>query len=246
MLIKGMTVSRKTIIMIAAAGLVSFAGAFVFALVTKAAPQSRGHEEPELNQLSSARQGAELKLPQPAATAREAAAGGDKRMKRAMTEEQLKGLVYEVREKMREYNDKLQGLEAHEQRLQIVQNMIKEDVEELNKLRVELASTVAGLKSERDKLLKSRVEIAGAEKNNLVKIAATYDKMDAASAGKILTNISDSADETGSKEGNLNDAVKILYYMSERARAKLLAELAGSDPKFAWLLCQRLKQVVEK
>ncbi|MHC4571754.1 MAG: hypothetical protein ACYS0C_06730, partial [Planctomycetota bacterium] len=94
------------------------------------------------------------------------------------------------------------------------------------------------------KLLKSRVEIAKSEKANLLSIAAAYDKMDSASAGKILTNMSQMQDGSGST--TFDDAVKILHYMTERTKAKLLAELVTSEPKLAAVLCQRLKQIIEE
>jgi hypothetical protein len=39
--------------------------------------------------------------------------------------------------------------------------------------------------------------------------------------------------------------VKILHYMTERTKAKVLAELVTSEPQLASLLCQRLKQISE-
>ena len=97
---------------------------------------------------------------------------------------------------------------------------------------------------EREKLLKSRIEIARAEKANLISIAAAYDKMDATKASEILTNMSKMQD---SSDGNgFDDAVKILYCMTERTKAKLLAELTTSEPKLAAVFCQRLKQIIER
>ena len=166
-----------------------------------------------------------------------------------MTEMQLKNLIQDVREKMQEYSNRLQALAVRERRLQVTQDVLKEDIENLNSLRIELASTIANLKSERDKLLKSRLEIDQTEKVNLVSIAATYDKMEVTGASKILVNMCGTQDtstmqhnETGS---SFNDAVKILHYMTERTKAKLLAELASSEPDLAAALCQRLKQIVE-
>jgi predicted RNase H-like nuclease (RuvC/YqgF family) len=164
-------------------------------------------------------------------------------MKKTMTEKRLNILVYEVREKIQEYDAKLQGLETGEQRLQRAHDLIKKDIEELNNLRIELASTVASLKSERDKLLKSRVEIAKAEKNNQITMAAAFDKMDSESAGKILTNMS-KMQKGGVGGSSLDDAVKILHYMTERTKAKLLAGLVTSEPQLAALLCQKLKQII--
>ena len=110
-------------------------------------------------------------------------------------------------------------------------------------MRIELTSIVASLKNEQEKLIRSRVNIAQAERNNLASIAATYDKMDSASAGKILTNLTRMRTEGGR---SLDDAVKIWYYMSDRKKAKLLASLVTSEPKLTAVLCQRLKTVVEQ
>jgi seryl-tRNA synthetase len=232
-------VNKKLIIMIAAAGLISFAGAFAFSWFNKAPTPS---QNPKPNEQVSAGREIEPALRQlPAAGSSIAMA--DSKMKRNLTEKQLSDLIYQVRDKIQEYTDKLQTLELREQRLQMTQNMLKKDIEELNKLRVELSSIVARLKEQRDMLENSRVKIAEAEKNNLLSIAATYDKMDAASAGKILTNMSQTQNGQGS---GFDDAVKILHFMAERTKAKLLAELAVSDPKLAWDFCQRLKQIIEE
>ena len=233
--------SKKLIIMIAAAGLISFAGAFAFAWFTKSAPVSQGDES---NKPTIAAVAKPL-LPQP-----EAAALGpeDSKIRNAMTEKRLKNLIFEVREKIKEYDNKLQVLEIQGQRLQITRDALKKDIENLNNLQIELVSTVAGLKEQRNKLLKSRVDVTKEEKANLVTTAATFDKMDAQSASKILTSMCTkqikSAD-VGEVDSGLSDAIKILHYMTERTKAKLLAELATSEPALAAALCKRLKQIVE-
>ena len=255
---------KKLIIMIAAAGLISFAGTFAFAWLTKPAPTRPPNEPNQSVHVGRTDQQNELLGPEvdtpkyfgtgdsnPPGRAIPASAGvnlSPRKRGTTMMENQLKNLIYEVQEKMKEYNDKLQSLQTREQRLQMAQETLKKDIENLNNLRIELASTVASLKNERDKLAKSRVEIAQAEKVNLVKIAAAYDKMDSASAGKILTNMCNSqaqSADSASEEKNMNDAVKILHYMSERTKANLLAELANSQPDLAADLCGKLKQITE-
>ncbi len=234
--------SKKLIIMIAAAGLISFAGAFALARLTKTAPASQSDE---LNKATVAASDSIDKpwLPQPEAGTMSPT---DSTMRKALTEKRLKNLVFEVRQKIQEYNNKLQALELQGQRLQITRDTLKEDIENLNNLQIELASTVAGLKEQRNKLLKTRVDITKEEKANLVSIAATYDKMDATSASKILSNMctKQSAD-VGEVDSGLNDAIKILHYMTERTKAKVLAELVTSEPQLASLLCQKLKRVSE-
>ena len=237
--------NKKLIIMTAAAGLVSFAGMFMLAWFTKPVPERSEEtapqgQSPEVEQSTLIGQEDAMKVPQQQALITSAAGTVESEMKKAMTEKRLRSLVYEVREKIQEYNSKLQDLEIRKQRLQTAQDMLKKDIEELNNLQVELASTVARLKSQQDKLLKSRVEIASTEKNNLISIAATYDKMDSEAAGKILANMSQVQDDSA------DDAVKILHYMSERTKAKLLAELSTSEPKLAAYFCKKLKHIAEK
>ena len=241
--------SKKFIIITAAAGLISFAGTFVFALLTRP-PQgilSDKSEPPALDGDTS-----EQALPQHQSGAISSDSTASGQMTKAMTEQQLKNLILDVRGKIQEYNNKLLALGVQERRLQMAQDMLKKDIESLNNLRIELASTIAGLKSERDRLLKSRLEIDQAEKTNLVSIAATYDKMDVGGASKILANMCKTQDtseiqafKAGNVSSSFDDAVKILHYMSERAKAKLLAELATSEPALAAALCKRLKQIVE-
>jgi len=187
-----------------------------------------------------------LHLP-PVADAAGAIGADSKIAKKILTEQQLKSLVYEVRERIQQYNTKLKDIELREQRLQIAHDTIKEDIENLNDMRIELALIVANLKSERDKLLKTRLEIDQAEKTNFVSIAATYDKMDPASASKILSSIctKQKGEEKIDGSNGIDDAAKILHYMTERTTAKVLAELVNTQPKLAALICQRLKEISE-
>ena len=230
--------NKKLIIITGVVGLAGFAGMFAFAWLTKITPPA---QSPQAKQATSTRHEADLKLAPPQMPTTSSVTTVDSKMKKTLTEKQLKSLVYEVREKIQEYDNKLQALKTREQRLQTAQETLKTDIEELNNLQIKLASTVASLKSEQDKLLKSRVEIAKIEKNNLISIAATYDKMAPEAAGQILTNISQA------RNSNSDDAEKILFYMSERTKAKVLASIAESkEPAISAYFCQKLKQIIEK
>jgi flagellar motility protein MotE (MotC chaperone) len=233
-------VNKKLIIITSAAGLVTFAATFVLGRLTKPAAAEL---QPASDQTNAAHE-------QAAASDRQAGIenAAPNTGERAMTERQLKDLIYDVREKIREYNDKLKILDTREARLQVAQTSLKKDVDELNNLHGQLVSVIAALKSERDKLEKSRIEIAQTEKTNLTTIAATYDRMDPASAGQILANMCAGQLQQGAGGGRIaamDDAVKILHYMSERTKAKVLAEIASAQPQLAALLVQRLKQVTE-
>lgn len=241
--------SKKFIIITAVAGLLSFAGTFVFALLTR---PSKANPSDELGQLALVGEKSEPAPPQSQSTMISTVAAASGQMTKAMTEQQLKNLIMDVRGKIQDYNNKLRTLEVRERRLQLTQDMLKKEIENLNSLRIELASAIAGLKSEHDKLLKSRLQVDQTEKTNLISIAAAYDKMNVSGASKILTNMCAAQDtskmqaiEAGNVSDSFDDAVKILYYMSERTKANLLAELATSEPALAAALCKRLKQIVE-
>jgi len=236
---------RKKLIIIVAAGLVSFAGAFALAWFTRPRPASYPAEP---NQLIPVSGEPNMNMLWPEAGTM-GTGGASSMVKQAMPEKQLQELIYEVREKVRQYDGKLQELQQREQRLQMAQEMLKKDIESLNNLRIELARMVVSLKDERNKLLASRIKVSQAEKVNLTTIAATYDKMDASSASKILANMCANQMKKGQGAGgggSFEDAVKILHYMTERTKAKLLAELVTSEPELAAVLCQRLKTIVEE
>ena len=229
--------SKKLIIMIAGTALLSFAGAFVFAWLAKPSPQA---QNVELEQSALSGEEGAIDTRQQHNPETGGTSASDVTIKGVMTEKQLKNLVYEVREKIHEYNYKLRDIEVQEHRLKMTQEMFKKDMEELNNLQIELAATVARLKNEQDKLFKDRITIAETEKDNLMAISATYDRMDVASAGKILTNIFQAQNNSSS------DAIKILYYMSDRPRAKILASIAETEPGISAYFCQELKQIIKK
>ena len=164
--------------------------------------------------------------------------------KLSMAEREMKSLIFDLKEKGNEYNKKLRDLKTEEERLETTRSQIKADIEELNTLRLEMADTVAQVKIEMDKLDKSRVKIAQEEIKNLVTIAATYDKMDAAAASTILVNMSlKSGSESTIDVEKMEDAVKILHYMSDRTKGELLAEMSNREPKLAAMFTQSLKLI---
>ena len=241
--------SKKVIIITAVAGLASFGGAFAFAWFSIPSPAGSPQDPNQPTGVVEGSQGGESPQQTDAPALADASSAS---VRRSLTEQQLKNLVENVREKMQEYDNRLQAIAMRERRLEVAHNVLKEDIENLENLRIEVGSAIATLKSERDSLIKSRLEIDQKEKTNLISLAASYDKMDVTGASKILASMcktqvssQQTGADTGSKGTSYDDAVKILHYMTERTKAKLLAELATSEPVLAADLCQRLKQIVE-
>ena len=63
---------------------------------------------------------------------------------RGLTQKQLKSLVYEVREKIQDYEGKMKELEVREARLQITQETLKEDIDEMSRTGVWSLAAPAG------------------------------------------------------------------------------------------------------
>lgn len=226
--------NRKLIIMAAALGSVSLAGGFATGWLTQPKAVLAETGPPETAAPASL-----MALP--------VTATQDPTGTRAMTEQQLKELIYQVRERIQEYDRKRQELEKEKERLQTAQQTLKKDVETLERLRVDVAASVIGLRNEREALRKTRIEVEQVEKANLMAIAAAYDRMDAARAGEIFKSMVQGQSSNGTMQStNADDAVKILRFMQERTKAKVLAEIAATEPALAAALSQRLKQVTEK
>ena len=231
---------KKEIILLAAAGIVTFSGAFgvTFVMKKKKAPSVLPPEitDPVASATEDAKtESAEASVP-PLGGAENLAGPEDN--VRGMTEKQLQGLIDDIRERMKEYALKEKDFAEQEQRLTVARQALQDDIDRLGKLNAQLVTVLADLKRQEEQLLKTRVVVDIEEQTNMKRLAATYDKMEAAQAGKILTSMMSG--------GQMADAVKIVYYMSERTAGKLLAEIASTRPEVAGRLSLELKKVAEK
>jgi flagellar motility protein MotE (MotC chaperone) len=155
-----------------------------------------------------------------------------------LSENQLKTLICDLQEKMENVKDKQKELEQDTERINITRQTLTGEIEQLNQLRENLNQTLLTLQEKERSIRDSMTEIEAVEKANLTKIAATYDKMDPTQSAKILT--------TMTTNNQIKDAVKILYYMSERSASKLLGEIGTTRPETASALSLLLKQIKEK
>lgn len=155
-----------------------------------------------------------------------------------MSETQLKNLIFDIRQKMKEYEDKQKGLDQEKQQIEIARKTLQDEVEHLNQLREKLNLSLTALKDKEVSLQKSVLEIETVEKANLQRIAGTYDKMDPTQAGKILS--------TMAANNQMQDAVKIMYYMSDRIAGKVLGEIGNNSPDAAATISLQLKRIKEQ
>lgn len=235
--------SKKHIIIAIAAGLLScvaaFAVVFLLGRTKQPTPPSDASSQPVADTTQQTNESEPTSSNVQFADETEAING--------LSQKQLRSLIYEVREKIHAYESKMKEVKLREERLAMTQETLKKDIDEMNRLQVELAALVSNLKEQKSRLLETKAKIAQSEKANLTGIAATYDKMDPTSASKIISSMCEKQMETGRIQGGtIDDAVKILFYMTERTKAKLLAEMVTTEPKLAAVICQRLKEIVEQ
>ena len=221
------------IIILVGAGVVSFAGTFAVTLLAKrsepALPVSVVDEQTDAD--------AGLAGPGGIRSPEKLPSGRADVITKGMTEKQLQNLIYGIREKMKEYKSREKNLELQEERLRTARSSLQEDIDRLDNLRVQLTTTVATLKQQETSLQNKMVEIGAVEKSNVQSIAGRYDKMDISQASKIMVNMV--------SHNQLDDAAKIIYYMSERTSGKLLGEIGNTNPEFAVILCEQLKRMRE-
>ena len=111
--------------------------------------------------------------------------------------------------------------------------MLKEQARELEQLRIQLVAPLNELKKAQQRLRQSRIRITKQELANLKRIAQFNEKKDPATAAETLVVMC--------KNKQYDDAVKILYLMSERSAGKVLSEM--TDRELEAQLYQRMKLI---
>jgi len=212
---------KRKIVVIVGAGAASFAGAMALAIFTAkpAPPVAKGD--------ANAHQG-------------EAVAAGEtpqaEEGRPVPQQRQMEDLIRELQVRIAEYKQKEQSLAEREGRMAMTQDLLRKQSKDLENQLVRLLAQQASLSKEQEKLDKGRLLIVQEEKANLKKTAAIYEKMDASNGGRILSGLVDNL--------QMDDAVRILHYMNERAAAKILAEI--TDKTLAARLTEMLKKVREE
>ena len=209
----------KRIIIFAGLAVGSFAGSFALTYLLSPAPAPPRRTGPEQAPATQPASGA---LPWAAAI--------------IPKEKEMTELVHELQAKLADYRRKEQRLEEWEQRIHLTQQDLQNQAEELEGLRVQLVAPLNSLREAREELLRTRVLVSKREQENLKFLAARYDKMDSVSSSRILTEMC--------ANNQAQDAAKLLYYMSERPAAKLLAEIP--DKALAARLSEMIKRIQEE
>jgi len=226
---------KKTqLIILFLAGLLSFASTFTVSWTIRkkknAAMAAQQAEQTDPQRADSNPQGDFFDSMSPTAKAANANDSG-------LSERQLQHLIYDIRNKLKDHRDRQKALDTEAERIEISRQSMQEDIDRLNELQNKLNLTLAQIHQKETALKASLTEIGSLEKDNFKRLASTYEKMDATKAGLIMATMATS--------NQLQDSVKILYYMNERMAGKLLAEIATKKPELASLICKQLKHVKE-
>jgi flagellar motility protein MotE (MotC chaperone) len=222
---------NKKIIIMAGVGLISFGGTFGVTKMLKGPAPAAATETPDTETPPEATaQAKEDMVPELKITE-----NPGEEMARGMTEKQMQGLIFDVREKQKEYKSKDKQLAEQEERIRVAREGLQEDITRLSQLQAQLTLVYEKIRKQEASLQAKQLDITETEKANMQKLAQTYDKMDAAQASKVFISMATNQ--------QLPDAVKILYYMSERTSAKVLGEIASTKPDVASVMSLELKRV---
>ena len=153
-----------------------------------------------------------------------------------LEEKHLFELIKEARQKINDCQKHEREVAEQDKRLQMTRQLLEKETQDLDALRAQLTADVTRLKEAQAEMDKTRVAIDREEAVNLKRVAAVYDRMDAAAGGRIMEGMCANKQEA--------DVVKILHYMTERAVGKILAEI--TDKNLAGQLCEQMKKVKEQ
>lgn len=154
-----------------------------------------------------------------------------------LSERHLQNLIEDIRARMQEYRTKEKELAQEEQRIQMAHQTLQQEIDRLNQLRAKLAVVAQNLEEQQQQIENSILQIESLEQSNFQRLAATYDKMETSQAARILA--------TMAAGPQASDAIKILYYMSERTAAKVLGEIGTAQPELASMINLKLKRIQE-
>jgi len=224
-------ISKKQIIVLAGAFLGSVVLSFLVSFILRGRPSAQ--PAPDIGrataEAASAAAGEAVDLSSQALTK----VSGGKQAKIRLSEQQLNELIRQLHSRIREFEQKQQELNEREQRIEITQKQLDQRAEKLQTLRMELVGPINTLKGLLAEMHKTQIAITRQETENLRHIASIYDTMDSTSSSEIFTEMC--------TNNQMDDAVKLLTFMSERKAGQVLAEM--KDKTLAARLSQRLKSV---
>lgn len=231
----------KHIIITAGLGLICFAASFTVGLFTRTAEEPVVADGVPAGAEVIETLGSEDGLGADSGYDTVAASGGFQAKQvnfdRSLSVKQLRGLVFEMRSKLSEFAVKDKMLADKEARIQVSIEDLQKNVMEMEDLRVKLSATVSSIKQQQKYLDDKVLRIKETERKNIIKTASIYDKMKAAQASEIMVNLATS--------NQLDYAVKIAYYMTERTSANLIGEISKNKPELAATISNRMRWIEE-
>jgi flagellar motility protein MotE (MotC chaperone) len=160
-------------------------------------------------------------------------------LNKSLTVKQLNSLIFEMRTKLTEFKMKEKMLTEKEGRIQMAIDELHTNIKAMEELLNKLGVTLTSIKQKKTVLDERLLQINEIEKKNLIKTAAIYDKMKPLQSSEIIINLN--------KMNQLEYAVKLAYYMSERTSAKMLAEINNNkkESNLAAIISDRLRWIEE-
>lgn len=233
--------NKKQIVIVAGVGLICFALSFTVGLFTREPKKSddanKTAKGPQVvdplvgTENPPAETGAPISVPEDNFQVKQA------NLDKSLTIKQLNSLIFDMRTKITEFSIKEKKLAEKEERIQMAMDELQMNIKAMEELRVKLAVTVSTIKQQKTILDQRLIQIDEIEKKNLINTAAIYDKMKPQEASEILINLN--------KLNQLDYAVKLAHYMTERTSANMIAEINKKEPQLAATISEKLRWIEE-
>lgn len=149
---------------------------------------------------------------------------------------ELEELIKDLQRRVVEYERKEEKLQEQAKRIATAEEGLARRAEEIKALTTTLAGRLLPLKDELAKLRQAQVVVDRERRVNQERVAASYDTMDSVEAADIFTEMD--------ADGQTEDVVTILYYMSERTSAGVLSSI--KDKKLAAKLTRMMQTISEQ
>lgn len=150
-------------------------------------------------------------------------------------EREVQKLIRQLQDLREQNRTRTRHLDEREHRVALTEARLKNQAQELESLRVQLVAPLDRLKTVAKELEASRVRIRAEEVANLRYTAGVYDKMAAEDCAPILVAMIENE--------QLDDAVKIFRFMSERTAGKVMGEIQRTSKEAAVQLTDGAKRV---
>lgn len=157
----------------------------------------------------------------------------------------LKDAMRDMNDKRQEYEKKTRDLQKEEERIAEVREAAQEDFQRLDDMRIDIANALTNLKKEKQSLEDGKIRVKKEENANLKVMAGVLSTMKANNAATWIATMSEQAEGQDPRVRlGIDEAAAHIYMMQPKAQAKLFdALIKDKKAALAANLGRRIKSI---